>query len=205
MVQLERRWVVQMCGVDDYVLTAYVEGTSYYFRRFGSHAFSYFGGPSEYEITGMDHGPKRLHHIATIHGGELPALRGTGNLGGLPLIYGMCFDGCRMKYKVTRYELELSELQPTTSSDNWPYPDFPTLLPYFPLEVFQSRTEPYRAWADRFPNLALDQPTDLVVAIPPPANIGVTLWGGFEDAEGVVIVFECDLKAHEVKAYNVCT
>lgn len=30
-------------------------------------------------------------------------------------------------------------------------------------------------------------------------------WGKWGDAEGVSMVFECDLKAKRVKAYNVCT
>jgi hypothetical protein len=42
----------------------------------------------------------------------------------------------------------------------------------------------------------------LVVAVPPTATIGLS----FRDSgygDGVTIVFECDLKKKEVKAYNV--
>ena len=46
------------------------------------------------------------------------------------------------------------------------------------------------------------QPTELVVAVPPPAIIGMSFWGG-GDGDDVTIVFECDLKKREVKAYNM--
>jgi hypothetical protein len=41
-----------------------------------------------------------------------------------------------------------------------------------------------------------------VVAVPPPATIGISLWSG-ADLDGVTIVFECDLKKKEISAFNV--
>jgi hypothetical protein len=39
--------------------------------------------------------------------------------------------------------------------------------------------------------------------VPPPATIGVSLWGD-GDASDATIIFACDLKAKEVSATNVC-
>jgi hypothetical protein len=50
-----------------------------------------------------------------------------------------------------------------------------------------------------------EQPAELVAVVPPPATIGVSLWGRTGDAEQVAVVFECDLDAKEVTAYNVCS
>ena len=36
-------------------------------------------------------------------------------------------------------------------------------------------------------------------------TIGVSVWGREGDAEGVAMVFECDLKEMKVTTYNVCT
>jgi hypothetical protein len=46
------------------------------------------------------------------------------------------------------------------------------------------------------------QPAELIVAVPPPATIGVSLWGG-ADADDVTIMFACDLKKKQVSACNV--
>jgi hypothetical protein len=48
------------------------------------------------------------------------------------------------------------------------------------------------------------QSADLMVAVPPPATLGVSLWG-CGDGEGVTIVFACDLKTNVVHVTNVTT
>jgi hypothetical protein len=45
-----------------------------------------------------------------------------------------------------------------------------------------------------------EQPADLIVAIPPPATLGMSLWGSWDDPEDVTIVFECDLTNKTVNA-----
>jgi hypothetical protein len=59
----------------------------------------------------------------------------------------------------------------------------------------------YDEFAQRFPNMPWPQPAELVVAVPAPATIGVSLWGS-ADANDVTIVFECDLKEKTVRASN---
>ena len=48
------------------------------------------------------------------------------------------------------------------------------------------------------------EPAELIVAVPPPATVGLSFWND-GDLDGVTIVFECDLKNKEVRAYNVTT
>jgi hypothetical protein len=48
------------------------------------------------------------------------------------------------------------------------------------------------------------QSAEMVVAIPPPATIGLSFWD-IGDGDGVTIVFECDLQKRQVRAFNVTT
>lgn len=191
---------------DSVILTVFCRDMAYDFARDANHSFTYFGGPLELKVSGIKYGPKPLHHVATLFGDCLPELKGIVELrSGFPLIYGLCYSGCRMQYKPTCDRVELVSLTPTISADDWPYRDYPTLLPYFPLKVAKTKGMRYEKWAEAYPNMPDIQPADLVVAIPPPADIGVTLWGGHNDAEGITMVFECNLTSFEVNAYNVCT
>jgi len=47
-------------------------------------------------------------------------------------------------------------------------------------------------------------PTELVVVVPTPATLGVSLWGR-GDGEDVIILFECDLADWMVYASNTCS
>jgi hypothetical protein len=58
----------------------------------------------EVTLSGVAHGPKPLHMIAQL---SATHLRGTPNqeaisrqLFDVPLIYGMCYDGCDLEYRV---------------------------------------------------------------------------------------------------------
>ena len=64
------------------------------------------------------------------------------------------------------------------------------------------RSVSYDEFAGRFPNMPTE-PEELMVAVPPPATIGLSLWGDSGDWDGVTIIFECDLKAREVKSYAI--
>jgi hypothetical protein len=46
------------------------------------------------------------------------------------------------------------------------------------------------------------QPTELVVTVPPPGAVGLSLWED-GDLNDVTIVFECDLKRNEVESYTL--
>jgi hypothetical protein len=70
-----------------------------------------------------------------------------------------------------------------------------------PLQIGETRTASYAEFAQAFPNMPEPQPTELVVAVPPPATLGVSLWG-WGGGEDVTILFECDLADRVVYASN---
>jgi hypothetical protein len=94
--------------------------------------------------------------------------------------------------------------RPTQSSEDWPYLHFPLLLPYLPLQIVEKRAAIYEEFAQAFPNMPDTQSAELIVAVPPPATVGVSLWG-IGDADDVTILFECDLADKIVSASNLCS
>jgi hypothetical protein len=184
---------------------AFHDDTLYTFERAPRYSPSVFGGPLNAKISGRRFGPKPLHLVASLCGLHIPALS-ENYLVELPLIYGLHYNGCQLDYRVAfTHQVELLGIAPAASSDDWPYPHFPPLLPYVPLRLDDTpRRESYDAFAARFPNMPEQQAADLIVAVPPPAAVGLSLWGGDGDASDVTIVFACDLKAKTVSAANVC-
>jgi hypothetical protein len=182
---------------------AYCNGRIFSFERAQTHSPSVFGGPIEAELSGVEHGPKPLHMIACLSSEHLPAL-GRHHIHDLPLIYGMCYDGCSLDYRVDiGPKVALRKLSPTQSSDDWPYPNYPLLLRCVPLQIGETRRCSYAEFAQRFCNMPELQPTKLVVAVPPPATLGFSLWGS-SAGDDVTILFECDLSDRIVYASNIC-
>jgi hypothetical protein len=181
---------------------AFCDKTIYTFERSDEHSASCFGGALEEEFTGSPFGPKPLHLIARLHSGDIPIL-GSTYVFALPLIYGMHYDGCELSYRVvSSTKIEMLRIAPASSLDDWPYPHFPPLLPYVPLQLKgKPQRSSYDQFASRFPNMP-EEAAELMVAVPPPATIGLSLWSG-ADWDGVTIVFECDLQKKVVNAFNV--
>jgi hypothetical protein len=73
------------------------------------------------------------------------------------------------------------------------------------MAVTKRKKQSWQQFAAEFPNMKDKQPTELVVICPCPMTTGVSLWGREGDAEGVAMVFECDLAAKKVNTYNVCS
>jgi hypothetical protein len=192
---------------EEQLMFAYCDGTLISFERAYKFSASEFGGPLDAKLSGIEHGPKPLHRIAQLAAMDLrPKIVGGGErtkLFNLPLIYGMCFDGCNIDYHVDiKGNIEIRKMRPTESSDDWPYRNYPPLLPYFPLRVGETRSCSYAEFAEPFCNMPEQQTTELVVAVPTPATLGISLWGRY--ASEVTIVFECDLAERMVYAFNVC-
>src|SRR5262249_22785782 len=144
------------------------------------------------------------HHIARLSLNHIPALEARYvYVFDLPLLYGMRYGGCNLKYQFEDNDITVLDLNPKKTSKDLPYKDYPPILPYVPLEVGKRKKQSWRQFAAEFPNMPDDQPSELVVVVPPPMTLGVSLWGRAGDAEGVAIVFECDLDAKRVAAYNV--
>lgn len=184
---------------------AFHDNKLYAFTRAEAYSSSHFGGPLSADITGKSFGPKPLHTIVTLSAHCIPALS-RPYLSQLPLVYGMYYDGCQLEYRIeSSSKIELLRIVPAGSSDDWPYTDFPPLLPYVPLKLAKAPAKStYESFAARFPNMPEKQTADLIVAVPPPATIGLSLWGG-GDGDDVTIVFECDLADRIVSATNRTT
>ncbi len=184
--------------------TAFYDGHAYFFERAPAPSSSRIGGPSDIRFSGVVHGPRPLHHIVTLGADELPEIRKTG-FASLSLFYGMCFDGCSMTYEVKdAVHYRLLKLDPKKSSDDWPYPDYPDLLPPVPLRL--ARRSPCSC--AQFSRFLVQQDeimaNELVVVVPPIPDLGMSLWGENGDDEGVQIVFRCDLKTRKIRVYNEC-
>lgn len=188
--------------VEEQLVLAYYDGTIFSFERSRKHSESVFGGPMNTELSGIEHGPKPLHMIARL-AREHFAASTQNHLFDIPLLYGMCYDGCSIKYRVDVVgNIKLLELTPTQSTEDWPYLYFPPLLPFVPLQIGDTRRSSYAEFAQAFPNMPDQQPTELVVTVPPPATLGVSLWGVGDD-DNVTILFECDLSDRVVYASNL--
>ena len=188
------------------LVVAYHSGMVVSFQRAGEHTRSYFGGPLEIEITGKKRGRRPLHLLAELAIDELPITGSHNYSTEIPFVYGLSYSGCDLKYRVKwAGEIVLLELEPSRSSEDFPYANYPLMLPYVPLKVAETRRCTYRAFAKQFANMPDREPNGLIVAIPPPATIGVSIWGRSGDLEGVTVVFECGLGDAIVHGYNVCT
>src|SRR6516164_10672718 len=104
--------------------------SSYKLVRDADECLGFFGGPLEYKIAGRRYGPRRLHQIASLLSRFLRELGRRDDYTEIPLIYGMCYDGCRLKYHYDGNKVTILEMSPTKSSEGWPYDDYPAMLPY---------------------------------------------------------------------------
>jgi hypothetical protein len=156
------------------------------------------------QVRGKAHGPEPLHQLVHLSPTDVPILR-KHHLH-LPLLYGMRFDGCRLKYRLKSFqEIEILDIHPKKSSKDWPYSDYPRHLPYIQLELRDSTRCTWRKFSAPFANAPDKLPCDIFVAVPSPPNIGVSLWGRDGDLELVNIVWEFDAESNVVSAYNICT
>lgn len=185
------------------LLIVHKSGRTAFFDRAEQHSPSSFGGPLELSVEGL-HLPMQLHHIAWLSHNQLKN-QGPSRYLDLPLVHPMRYSGGMLTYTFSRESIQILELEPPEASDSWPYRGFPELLPFHPVEVISEISEEWSTFVERAPNLPAQQPADVVVLVPPPQGLGFTLWGRSGDAEGVTIVFECDLLAKKVITYNVCS
>jgi hypothetical protein len=185
-------------------LSLFHEGVACFLERAEARTASYFGGPFQGSITGVRHGPRRLHHIATINGDCFEPLWHLVGGGSLRLLYGMCYDGCRIRYRNAATETEVLEIAPTTSSSDWPYPDCPAYLPYFPLRLQRQSKCSLREFSELACQPLKAVSSEAIVLVPPSPLLGMSMWGPSGDAECAQIVFRCDLAKRTVEAYNQC-
>jgi len=184
---------------------AYYEGTAYFFEPSDRYSPTYFGGPSDYKLSGKGLRSASLHHVMTLGGAIVPALD-EHFVFTVPLFYGLRHDGCRLTYAMPdNYVCQVETLQPAAAESDFPYSDFPSLLPYLPLRLKcrrQCTPDQFSAWTHQ--GLGLESKA-MAVVVPPLFVGGVSMWGPGGDAEGVQIVFECDFEKKTVRATNQCS
>ena len=186
------------------LLLVFDGATTYSFTRADKQAASVFGGPMEYKISGKRPIPDSLHLVARLSHNDLAILGYPNYVFALPLLYGLRYSAGTLAYQFEHGNIKIL-VNPGTLTEAWPYRHYPAILPYIPLAVTKRKKQSWRQFASAFPNMKDKQPSDLVVICPCPMTTGVSLWGREGNAEGVAIVFECDIGEKKVNTYNVCS
>ena len=189
----------------DYLIAVYFEGYAYFLRRGPSSGNSVFGGAPPVMMAGIRETilePDKLHYVGNVSHRDIPPL--ASHVSDIPLFYGFTFDGCDLRYELeSPSKLNLMDLRPARPSVDYPYPNYPKVFPRIPLMLGRKQFMTYAQFANDYPNLPEDQPSDIIVVVPPPASIGISLWGEYGD--DVTVVFECNLLLGTVNAYSHCT
>lgn len=185
-------------------VAAYFDGRTTFFKRSESHSFSYFGGSLDLH-SGEVIPSFEIHRILTIHFADIPGFKQLPVFA-VPLFYGMRHNGCAMSYKViSNSKIEMIEIYPPEPQINWPYQNYPALLPYVPLMVSRVILSSYEDFSSMFwQEPPIDSPDKLIVLFPSPPPMGVSLWGLDGDMGGVQIVFEYDTSSKIISVSNQC-
>ncbi|MGN6528086.1 MAG: hypothetical protein ACTHL8_16990 [Burkholderiaceae bacterium] len=191
---------------DENLMFVHHAGKTTAFARTGRSIGSRFGGPLCLAVTGASLGPRPLHQIGGLALADIPTVACSNAYVDVPLIYGMCFEGCDLSYRVSVGAIEVSSLSPDRSSDDWPYERYPLELPAVPLGHARSWSESWEEFRERLiPNLNEWATSKVTVVVPPPKTLGFSLWGPEGDAEGVSIVFQYACEEGSVRAFNHCS
>lgn len=178
---------------------------AYFLERSEQHTGSYFGGPFEGEIRGVNP-PPWLHHIAMIGPRAFPPLNHLIGGGKIRLLYGMTYEGCELRYRNLTNHVELISLSPTEPSADWPYVGYPPHLPYIPLRLGES----FDCSIDQFnelstqPSLEVTKRSEALIIIPACPSLGMSLWGPSGDLNCVQLVCRYDLDTHTASIGNQC-
>jgi hypothetical protein len=176
---------------------SYFRGRATTFTRSDLTRQSYFGGPGQFTLKGKPHGPLPLHHLATISVADL-GIQDSRFGSMIPFYHGVCFECCRLDYKLPVHNisvasapyLEVTGIDPSESSDDWPYAGYPKLLPYIPLKVQETMAMDLETFSDSVMQGIEDlNDDDLVFVIPPNPGMGVSLWGPDGDRANVQFIW----------------
>lgn len=183
----------------------YYANRAYFLERCNRYSPTYFGGPSDTTFTGVRSGDPQLHHLLTITGHVVVEMQDY-HLYAVPLFYGFRYGGGDLTYRVTkRSSCKVIKLPEGKPSPDFPYPNYPALLPYIPLSVARWEYCEPEEFAELTHQGLEIKPKTMVVVVPPIFSFGVSMWGPGGDAEGVQIIFECDFESKTIKALNQCT
>lgn len=187
----------------DEILVVHHAGWTTAFVQANATTASSFGGAINRRLSGAPFGPRRLHQLGFVAFADLKPSVSTP-VDGLPLIYGLNFDGCDLSYRVARDAVDIEFIRPNRSSNDWPYEGYPSELPLVPLVAKTARRQTWEDFGELVPNLNEYETGGVTVIVPPPTNLGLSLWGPAGDAEGVTIVFQYSPVVGRVRAFNVC-
>jgi hypothetical protein len=191
---------------DDLKLPAlFHQDKAYFLRRADEHTGSWFGGPLDTRIHGMEIPANSLHHIATIGGKVFRPLMELIGGGDIQLYYGLAYEGCELRYKRSSTSIYLSQITPTAPSPDWPYPNYPFHLPYFPLQLDEVIPCTFEDFCE-LSCQAIEEPspTEVIIIVPPSPILGVSMWGPSGDMNCVQIIFRYDLASHTAHGTNQC-
>ena len=61
----------------------------------------------------------------------------------------------------------------------------------------------YEHFSRDYPNMSEEQPSDLILFVPPAVSLGISMWGEHSDQDDVTVVFEYDFLYRTVSAFSV--
>jgi hypothetical protein len=193
----------------------HANGCVFTLERSETPADAFFGGPFELEIVGRQ---DRLHLHRT-----LTLLSGSGEwnwpqqralIGAIPLLYGFQYgenelsyrlEGARVPGQGTRLRERIHDmsLDASTYEADWPYVNFPPLLPYIHLRIASQRAVSQREFCSSYIEHELDCPEDaVIVGVPTNHSLGYSMWGLEGDQQGILLLFVLDVKTLRVTAWH---
>jgi len=190
---------------DETLIEVYSCETKFSLVLSGPDSRSYFGGPPQCSIQESELLDECfLHHVATLNHASLGIP--FSHLGfGTPLFYGICHEGCEITYKMVAHNgVVFTSLSPKQATPDYPYADFPRLLPYYRLGIGKKEPFQRQELERRIANTGWSVRSDCVHAIMMRhPRIGVCIFDTIdEDAE---IVFEYDYQEGTVRGVSQCT
>ena len=179
---------------------------------------AYVGGPLEQRFVGRKFGDEPLHRVFSFTPGVLPQPSGHYLQGRLGFFYGLRYDGCHLRYLVPVQlgvnaqfvqesdPIKVLTIQPKSSSSDWPYDDYPRLLPYVPLKEVSRKPIDAQTFAATYSWQGIDDlsENELVVVVPTMPNLGISLWGRRGEDAAVQIIFRFNYLTNEVSVITQC-
>jgi hypothetical protein len=191
--------------------------TAVYFAPTDEFGSAYLGGPLEQEFDGIEFGTEPLHRVFTFSPAGMTQ-PGSNNLQArMSLYFGLRYPACQLSYdvKVTdgvnaqyindwETKTQITAMTPVTSEPNWPYRNYPALLPYVRMKEIERVPMTPEQFAEQHIQQGLPELTaaEICVVVPAISVFGVSMWGPAGDDAGTQIVFLYGYKTHEVRAYT---
>lgn len=142
-----------------------------------------------------------LHNVGSLNLPKFGIHSGSGS--SIPLLYGICHEGCDISYRKTHTSVvEITLLEPKKADADYPYSNYPAMLPYFMLGLDSETSITDEDLKNRLYNTGWNPSSDLLYAVVMQhPHVGHCLFEGDFDPE---IVFEYNPETEVVRALNQC-